>query len=158
MLQNTKTAILRLVWLFFKTKIMKKHSIDIYTLLFIAVLFMITRLLAGCSASRDVQKEKIDVKTDQTTDQHRETTLNSVTRTDEVIVANTEVTEKVDTLISVPDPRTGLFINVPVRFDKVTKKTEFGTKKTEKLVLWLFLNVPYFYKIYRKLRYEFFRI
>jgi len=35
---------------------------------------------------------------------------------------------------------------------------KYGTKKTEKLVLWLFLNVPYFYKIYRKLRYEFFRI
>ena len=110
---------------------MKKHSIDIYALLFIAILFLITRLLSGCAASRDVQKDKNDVKTEEHIDQTRDNVTNSVTKTDESIVANTEVTETIDTLIRIPDPRTGLMINVPVHEKKVTKKQEYGTKKTE---------------------------
>ena len=110
---------------------MKKHSIDIYALLFIAILFLITRLLSGCAASRDVQKDKTDVKTEEHIDQTRDNVTNSVTKTDESIVANTEVTETIDTLIRIPDPRTGLMINVPVHEKKVTKKQEYGTKKTE---------------------------
>ena len=110
---------------------MKKHSIDIYTILLLAIIFLISQVLSGCFASRKVDKQKTEVKTDATIDQTSETTVNSVTRTDEVIVANTEVTESIDTLIRVPDPRTGLMVTIPIHEKKVTKKQEYGTKKTE---------------------------
>jgi hypothetical protein len=126
-----------------KAKIMKKHTPDLCLIGLIAIFYILLTFLSGCTTQKNVQREKIDQKSDIQTTEQRTTTDNTVTNTSEAIRSSTTITEMVDTCIKMTVPVASIdscykdlskkiTISVPVKIKRTIKKEEFGTRQEAK--------------------------
>ena len=113
--------------------IMKTKQIDdvCWTVLLI-VMIIIIALCMSCSTSRQMEKEKSLVKTDCTAVEKTTTRFDITSDIRTMVSATTETTETIDTVVSVPDPKTGLFFKIPVKLKKTIKRSEFKSVQESK--------------------------
>ena len=111
---------------------MKTKHIDLSWLAMVIILSAMI-LFSGCSTSRQVQKDSNLVKIDCTAVE-KQVVKNDITiDTKTLVTASTETTETIDTIVNVPDPKTNVFFQVPVRMKRVIKRQEFSsTRETKK--------------------------
>jgi len=94
-------------------------------------LILIVLFSSSCSTSRQMQKEKHQESIDCTSVEKQIRHNDIVSHIKTQLSAVIEVTEKVDTNIKVKDPKTGMVIEVPVRFNRTTKRQEFTSTDQE---------------------------
>jgi len=81
--------------------------------------------LISCSTSRQMQKEKLQVKSDCTSVEKQVIQNDIVTDIKSQLALTTETTETIDTIVAVADPKTRMFLQVPVKLKRVIRKQEF---------------------------------
>ena len=106
---------------------MKTRQIDILVSFFICVIILMVILFSSCSTSRQMQKEKHEIKTDCTAVEKQVTNNDIVIDIKTQISATTETTESVDTVISIADPKTKQFLQVPIKLKRVIKRQEYNS-------------------------------
>jgi len=87
-------------------------------------------LLLSCSTSRQMQKQKQESKVDCTAVEKQVRHNDIEIDTKSQIMATTETTETVDTVVSVADPKTRQFLQVPVKMKRVIKSQQYGSTQS----------------------------
>ncbi len=111
---------------------MKLRKRDFVAALMFAIIFHFFLIISGCSTSRQMEKQKSLIKTDCTAVEKTTTHFDITSDIRTIVSATTETTETIDTVVSVPDPKTGIFIDVPVNLKKTTKRNEFKSIQESK--------------------------
>jgi PBP1b-binding outer membrane lipoprotein LpoB len=96
-----------------------------YSIIGTFICFILAFSLSGCSTSRQMQKEKHQVKVDCTAIEKQVTHNDITTDIKSQLSATTETTETIDTVVNIPDPKTRMFLQVPVHMKRVIKKQEY---------------------------------
>jgi hypothetical protein len=121
---------------------MKKHNINIHFVLLILVIIFIN-LFMSCSITRKVNKQTTAINTEKTTDESVKINSDITTKTGEQIASTTNISENLDTVITVSvlptgDQRLDEFLKnnplrIPVKFNRVTQKQEYTTRQESKI-------------------------
>ena len=93
----------------------------------LGLILVIVLLLSACSTSRQMQKQKIESKIDCTAIEKKVTSNDIVTETKLQVTASTEITESVDTIVTITDSRTLQAVKVPVKIKRVIKHQQYSS-------------------------------
>ena len=93
----------------------------------LGLILVIVLLLSACSTSRQMQKQKIESKIDCTAIEKKVTNNDIVTETKRQVTSTTEITESVDTIVTVMDSKTRTKVEVPVKIKRVIKHQQFSS-------------------------------
>ena len=93
----------------------------------LGLILIVILLLSACSTSRQMQKQKTESKIDCTAIEKTVTSNDIVTETKLQVTASTEITESVDTIVTVVDSKTRQSIEVPVKIKRVTKHQQYSS-------------------------------
>jgi len=93
----------------------------------LGLILVIILLLSACSTSRQMQKQKTESKIDCTAIEKKATNNDIVTETKLQVTATTEITESIDTIVSVVDSKTRQIVEVPVKIKRVTKHQQYSS-------------------------------
>ena len=95
----------------------------------LGLILVIVLLLSACSTSRQMQKQKIDTKIDCTAIEKKVTNNDIVTETKLQVTSATEITESVDTIVTVTDSKTRQTVEIPVRIKRVIKHQQYSSTR-----------------------------
>ena len=95
----------------------------------LGLILVIVLLLSACSTSRQMQKQKIESKIDCTAIEKKVTSNDIVTETKLQVTSTTEITESVDTIVTVTDSKTRQTVEIPVRIKRVIKHQQYSSTR-----------------------------
>jgi len=93
----------------------------------LGLILVVILLLSACSTSRQMQKQKTESKIDCTAIEKTVTSNDIVTETKLQVTATTEITESVDTIVSIMDSKTKQIVDVPVKIKRVIKHQQYSS-------------------------------
>ncbi len=87
-------------------------------------------LLLSCSTSRQMQKQKQESKVDCTAVEKQVRHNDIETDIKSQLTSTIETTETIDTVVTVADPKTRQFLQVPIRMKRVIKSQQYNSTQS----------------------------